>query len=127
MTSPEQRLMKDITKRIQQAFLNRATELEIGEAVHQNIAAANVKLIELHQRRFEQIAALKELISLMVSDWEDEQDLIYHYQAAEGHAYEVFTDSQKVYHDWANVQTVLDNLEAVYQARIDALEAQNDG
>ena len=121
--TPEERLLKDITKRLQQSFLDRTTEAEIGEAVHQNIAIVNTKWIALHNRKLEQITAFKELIDVMIRDWEAEEKLLDHAQATEGHAYEAMADSQKVLHDWNNIQTVLDNMAAVYQARLDELEA----
>ena len=121
--TPEERLLRDITKRLQQSFLDRVTEAEMGEAVHQNVAVANVKLIELHNRKYEQIVALKALVDLMVADFEDEETLVGHYQAIEGHAFETMNNSQAVLHDWNNIQTVLDNLSAVYEARIKQLEA----
>ena len=124
MTSREQRLLNDITKRIQQSFINRVTEVELGEAVHQNVAVANTKLIDLHNRKYEQIVALKSLVDLMTEDWADEEELINHYQAIEGHAYETMADSKAIMHDWQNIQTVLDNMAAIHQIEIDKLKAQ---
>ena len=123
MTTPEERLLRDITKRLQQSFLNRVTEVELGEAVHQNIAVVNTKWIALHNRKLEQITAIKELVKVMVEDWQDEEDLINHAQATEGHAFETMANSRAILHDWTNIQTVLDNMAAMYQTRIDQLEA----
>ena len=122
MTGAEQRLIRNTAERIRQALLDQATEVERGEALHQGIAASNVRLIEHYERQLGIYRVVKELMILVHNEIEATDELIAAYQAAEGHSHEAMMDSRQLLYDFQNLATVAGNLEPVLMARIESLK-----
>ena len=124
MLSKEQKLVNQTVERIRQEILGQTIGVQSDEIVHSNIVDLRKSLIEHYKGLLILFRTHKEL-GFMIGDIVKNTDkIIGHIDAIEGHSSENIKDKKIVLDDFLDLATVVTNLEAVLNIKIDQLEAE---